>query len=488
MGQTGQQRPSYDELAALVLALRGELDELKAQVAELTAENAELKAENAELKRQLGRNSQNSSTPPSADGLAKPPPKSMRRKSGRRPGKQPGTPGTALAQVERPDRRVRHFPRRCGGCSRRLKRSWRAAEPVRRQVFDVPEMKVHVTEHVLHALACPCGRVTRADAPAQASAPAVYGPNVTALAAYLSAQHHLPVGRVAEVLADVAGIEVSTGWVTEACKRTERSLALAGEAIREAITDADVAHFDESVTRVAGRNHWMHAAATATLTAFHIDSRGRSAESINAFGILPRFTGVAVHDAYKAYDSFTTCTHALCNAHVVRELAGIAEFDAAARDDGWAAQMIDLIGDAYRWAGAWQREGHTRLPDFKADDLRHRWNQLIARALLIHPPRPGKQAPARNLALRLRARREEFLRFTTDFTVTFSNNTAEQAIRMIKVKTKVSGGFRTLAGAKTFLAIRGYISTIRKNGLRAANALHDALLGNPWMPPGYAAP
>lgn len=156
---------------------------------------------------------------------------------------------------------------------------------MRRQVFDVPEMTVQVTEHELHALACRYGLVIRADAPAGVRAPAVYGPNVTALAAYLSAQHRLPVGRIVEVLADVAGIDVSAGWVSEACQRAEQAVAPANEAIKDAIADAGVAHFDESVTRVAGKNHWMHTAATAALTAFHIDFHGRATESIKAFGI-----------------------------------------------------------------------------------------------------------------------------------------------------------------------------------------------------------
>lgn len=472
MEQTGQS-PSYDELAVLVRVLKAKLEELE--------------AENAELKRRLGLNSRNSSRPPSADGLEKPPPKSMRGKSGCKPGKQPGSPGAALAQVARPDRRVKHFPGTCGGCSRRLIRSRRAGEPVGRQVFDVPPMRVPVTEHVLHALSCGCGHVTRADAPAGVPAPAVYGPNVTSLAAYLSAQHHIPVGRIVEVLADVAGIEVSPGWVTEACRRAGQAVAAANSSIRDAIAGSGAAHFDEAVTRVNGKNHWMHTAATATLTAFHIDQHGRSVASIEAFGILPRFTGVAVHDAYSGYNGFTTCTHALCNAHVVRELAGIGESGKTAREDGWAQMMIDLLGDAHRWVAAWRRDGHTELPGFKAADLHRRWDETTGRALAVHPARSGKQAPARNLALRLRDRREEFLHFTADFNVAFSSNTAEQAIRMIKIKTKVSGGFRTLAGAQTFLAIRGYISTVRKNGLRAADALRDALLGNPWMPPGYAA-
>ncbi len=469
----GLEEFSREELIALVSAQAKLIEELRAEV--------------AELKRQAGRNSRNSSTPPSADGLAKPPPRSMRTRSGRKPGKQEGTVGFHLAQVAGPDERVRHFPVRCGSCAQRLRRAGRAGEPVRRQVFDVPEMTVTVTGHELHAVACQgCGTVTRARGPAWVSAPAVYGPGVTALAAYLSAQHHIPAGRVAEIFADACGIGVSAGWITGACRRVEAAVAPANAVIRDAIATAAVAHFDESVTRVAGRNHWMHTAATARLTAYHIDEHGRGTEAIKAFGILPRFTGVAVHDACKAYDGFTGCAHALCNAHAVRELTGIGEFDSAARADGWAGQMTDLLGDACRWAGAWNRKGHARLPDFKADDLRRRWDELIERALAARPPRAGKQTPARNLALRLRDRREEFLHFTTDFTVTFSNNTAEQAIRMIKVKTKVSGGFRTLHGAAAFLAIRGYISTARKNGVRAADALRDTLLGNLWIPPASA--
>jgi transposase len=280
---------------------------------------------------------------------------------------------------------------------------------------------------------------------------------------------------------------VSTGWVTEAVTKMAQVLAPVNNQIRDAIAAGPVAHFDESVTRVNAKNHWLHVAATTTLTAYHIDEHGRSAESIAAFGILPRFTGVAIHDAYRAYQAYSGCTHALCNAHIVREATGIGEFDLAARADGWAQALVLLLGDGCRWVAAWRAQGHDRLPDFKFDDLSRRYDELVARALAAHPPRgSGKQSPARNLALRLRDRKSEVLRFATDFAVAFTNNVAEQAIRMIKTKTKVSGGFRTLKGAQTFLAIRGYISTIRKNGLRAATELHNALLGNPWMPPATA--
>lgn len=486
---------SYDELAAVVVGLTARLDEFSRRIGELeavnaglVAENEALRVENAELRRRLGLTSKNSSKPPSSEGLGKPPATSTRTRSGRKPGKQPGSSGTALSQVPVADEDIDHYPPECGNCGDGLDPAvGRADDPVVRQVFDVPEVRVRVTAHLLHQLTCPgCGARTRAVAPPSVSAPAVYGPTVTMLAAYLAAQHHIPVARVVEILADLAGIDVSTGWVMTACARMAAAVAPANEAIKDAIAAAPVAHFDETVTRVAGRNHWLHAAATGRLTAYHIDEHGRAVASMTAFGILPRFTGVAVHDAYSGYDGFTTCTHALCNAHILREATGIGEFDPHARADGWADDLVTLLGDAHRWVAHWRDRGHTGLPAFKYDDLSARYDHVVDRALTVHPAQPGRQTPARNLALRLQARKTEFLRFAADFTVGFSNNVAEQAVRMVKSKTRVSGGFRTLTGAQTFLTIRGYISTIRKNSLHAATELHNALLGNPWMPPTVA--
>jgi transposase len=497
----GGERPSYDELAAVVVGLTARLDELAVRVSDLEAdnarlvventalrqENAVLRAENTELRRRLGLNSTNSSKPPSSDGLDKPPPTSMRGRSGRKPGKQPGASGTTLSQVAVPDEQVPHFPAVCDGCGDGLDpAAGPVGDPVVRQVFDVPEVRVRVTAHLLHVLAyAGCGARTRAAAPAGVTGPAVYGPTVTMLAAYLAA-HHIPVARITEILADLTGIGVWPGWVMTACTRMAAAVAPANEVIKDAIADAPVAHFDETVTRVAGRNHWLHAAATGRLTAYHIDEHGRSTLSMTAFGILPRFAGVAIHDAYSGYDGFTTATHALCNAHILREATGIGEFDPQARIDGWAEDLVNLLGDAHRWVAHWRTQDHTALPPFKLDDLSARYDRLVERALRIHPARSGRQTPARNLALRLQARKTEFLRFATDFTVSFSNNVAEQAVRMVKSKTRVSGGFRTLTGAQTFLAVRGYISTIRKNGHHAATELRNALLSNPWMPPAVA--
>jgi transposase len=271
-----------DELSVRVGGLEADNARLVVENAALRQENAVLRAENGELRRRLGLNSTNSSKPPSSDGLAKPPPTSMRSRSGRKPGKQPGTSGTALSPVAVPDEQIDHFPRACGGCGDGLDPvAGAAGDPVVRQVFDVPDVRVRVTAHLLHVLTCPgCGARTRAVAPAGVTAPAVYGATVTMLAAYLAAQHHIPVARVVEILADLAGIEVSPGWVVTACTRMAAAVAPANEAIKDAIVEAPVAHFDETVTRVAGRNHWLHAAATGRLTAYHIDEHGRAVASM----------------------------------------------------------------------------------------------------------------------------------------------------------------------------------------------------------------
>ena len=478
------EQASREELLERLAAAAELIGQQASTIAGLELLVAQQAARIAELERMVGRSSRNSSLPPSREGLDKPPPRSTRTRSGRKPGKQPGAAGTTLSQVDNPDQTVAHYPSACGRCAGDLDAAVVVGEPVRRQVFDVPEPVVTVTEHQMFALCCTaCGAVTRAAAPAEATAPACYGPGATAIAAYLSAQHHIPVDRVVEILADLVGIAVSPGWVMAALQRVKACLASTNAAIRAAIAAAPVAHFDESVTRVAGHNHWLHTAATAWLTAYHIDEHGRSAASIEAFGILPLFRGVAIHDAYSPYSAYTDCLHALCNQHVIREATGIGEFDPTARADGWAADLINLLGDAYRWVGHWREQGHHQLPQFKQNDLHSRYDAIIERALSLHPPRPGKQTAARKLALRLQTRKSEYLRFTTDFDVEFTNNVAEQAIRMVKTKTKVSSGFRTLAGAQTFLAIRGYISTTRKNGLRAIQALRDALSGKPWMPP-----
>ena len=373
--------------------------------------------------------------------------------------------------------------------------------PVVRQVFDVPpRIEVIVTEHRMLKLVCSCGHVTRADAPAEAAGPTNLGSGITAIAAYLSVGQLIPVDRVAQTIQALCGVSVSTGWVSRAAASAERAVEGANTRIRKQITAAPVAHFDESVTRLGGSRHWFHAAATEKLTAYHADEYGRGLGAMCAFGILPTFTGTAVHDAYSAYYSPTLSAdrsdsdeaitmasfgHALCIQHVQRELRGITEHDPSAARDGWAAELDLHIGDLFRWRDHWARQGADRLPAFKHVKALARWDELVNRGLAVHPHQPGRtggQAHARRLAVRLNEYRDDYLAWLGDFTIPPTNNTAEQSVRMIKSKTKVSGGFRTIDGLQRFLQIRGYLDTLRKNGQDLITGLRDALNGHAWAP------
>jgi transposase len=308
--------PSFEELAALVV-------ELRAEVAALRTENAQLRAENAELRARLGKNSRNSSKPPSSDGPAKPAPKSLRGRSGRRPGGQAGHRGQTLCQVVDPDRRRRHVPRSCRGCGAGL-----AGAPEvgleRRQVFDIPAIRMRVTEHQLIKRRCGCGTVTAADAPVGVDAPAQYGPNVAAIVIYLYVGQFLSKDRTARALAELFGTPISGGTVAAMTARAAAGLTAFTGQVREQLTKAEVAHFDETGLRVASRLRWVHSASTGKYVLITVhDKRGVTA--MNAAGVLPAFTGVAVHDGWAPYDTYGQATHARCNAHVLRELQAVID-------------------------------------------------------------------------------------------------------------------------------------------------------------------
>jgi transposase len=474
---TAGARPSYDELAGLVAAQQRLIAE---QVAQIEA----LRARVAELERRLGLNSRNSSKPPSADGLAKPPPRSLRGRSGRRPGKQPGSPGAALSQVDDPDEMVEHRPASCGGCRRGLAGAL-VVGVARRQVFDVPVVRALVTEHRLLTCRCAgCGAVTTGTAPPAVAAPVQYGPGLAATAVYLMVGHHLPVERAAQILADLLGVEVSGGYLAGLLPRTALRLAGFAERVGRVIAAAPVVHFDESGVRVDGRNRWVHVACTATATLYHLDDK-RGQIAIDAMGVLPAMgtAQTAVHDGWMPYlkDCYTGVDHALCNAHHLRELTGWAEQDPTRH--AWAQTMIELLRAGKHAVDAAVDAGDDRLDPAVLADLDTRWQQSITAAYAANPPPAGK---GRGLVLalvdRMRGFTIEIWRFARDFAVPFDNNQAERDIRMVKLQPKISGGWRTIHGATDWLRVRTYISTVRKNGIPVLSALRDALTGNPWLP------
>src|SRR3954449_2155653 len=310
--------PSYEQLAALVAAQERTIAQLQARIAEQDAEIAE-------LKRQLAASSRNSSKPPSSDGLDKPAPKSLRGRSGRKPGGQPGREGRTLRQVAVPDEVVVHEPDACAGCGAELAAEGPPARMIRRQVFDIPTITVRVVEHRLVSRRCVCGALTCAAGPAGVTAPVQYGPHAAAIAVYLCLGQHLPVERTAGLLAELFGTPMSVGTVAAWTGRAAAAgLEPSTAAARTALTDAQVLHLDETGLRMAGRLHWLHVASSTRFTSLFCHRR-RGKEAIDAAGVLPGFTGIAVHDAFAPYARYGSATHALCNAHLLRELIAVVD-------------------------------------------------------------------------------------------------------------------------------------------------------------------
>ena len=331
-------RPTYDQLAELVAQQAQEIARLNAHILRQDARIAE-------LERQLASTSRNSSKPPSSDGLAKPAPKSLRGKSGLKPGGQPGHQGKTLSQVADPDAVLRHEPACCQGCGAGLADATEAGV-ARRQVFDLPPIDIHVTEHQLVSRRCRCGTVTRAKAPCGAGAPVQYGPRMLAVIVYLYMGQYLSKKRTAQALGELFGTPISHGTVSSATARAAGDLDGFISAVTERIAAAEVAHFDETGFRAAGKLHWLHSASTSLWTLITCHPR-RGREAMNAAGVLPDFTGIAVHDAWAPYDTYPQLTHSLCNAHVLRELIAVTDHHRGHATDPdswcWAGQVIDNL-------------------------------------------------------------------------------------------------------------------------------------------------
>lgn len=462
--------PSYDELAALVVSQRDLIVVLQGRV--------------AELERRLGLNSRNSSKPPSSDGLAKPPPRSLRQQSGRGPGRQPGAPGSALSLVDEPDEVIEHRPGRCGGCAGGLETA-AVVSVGRRQVCDLPPVRLRVVEHRLVTCRCDeCGAVTAPIPPAGVGAPVQYGPGLAAVAVYLSVGHHVPIARTARILADLLTAPVSTGWVARLAGRAADAVTGFCDRAAAVVATAPVVHFDETAVRVTGRNRWVHVACTPLATVYHLDER-RGQPAIDTAAILGRMTApqVAVHDGWMPY--LKTCyhrtDHALCNAHHLRELIGWHERDPVAH--AWADTMATILRDGNRVVTAARAAGADHLDPPVLHDLLRRWETAVTTAYAATPPPAGRgRGPILALIDRMCGFTTEIWRFAHDFTVPFDNNQAERDIRMIKTQVKVSGGWRTTNGARDWLTVRSYLSTLRKNNINILTGLRDALTGNPWLP------
>lgn len=437
------------------------------------------------LRDQLAKDSHNSSKPPGSDGLKKSKTSSLRVQGQRPCGGQPGHKGDTLKMVAEPDQVERHRVMACPHCQTNL-----AAVAVsgyeKRQVFDIPLLRLAVTEHQVEIKHCPgCGEAVCGKFPAAVTQTTQYGARLKAQASYLNIYHCLPLARTVELLTDFYGQSLCEAALITAnqqvVEQTKPSLA----RIKTQLVAADVVNFDESGLRIAGQLQWLHVASTPQLTYYHVDPK-RGQGGMIAAGILNNFQGGAVHDHWASYLTFDTCQHYFCNAHHLRELQFIVE----QYQQPWAADLAQLLRTIKREVEATPAPASSLSPDRLANYV-HQYDKLladgfIANPLAAHPPpttrgRP-KQSPPKNLLDRLLTHKAGVLAFMADFRIPFDNNLAERDIRMVKVKQKVSGTFRTQTGADTFCAIRAYLSTARKQGCNAIDALSDALLGQPFIP------
>lgn len=307
----------------------------------------------------------------------------------------------------------------------------------------------------------------------------MYGPNLRAVAVYLVVYQHVPVERAAQLIADLTGAAPSTGWVSAQVARAADALGEVEKLIKTLITLCTVIGVDETSMSIAGKAQWLHVARTDTLTAYHLhQSRGRVA--VNEFGILPAYTGTAVHDALSVYDCYPA-QHALCGAHLVRELTAAEQ---AHPDQHWPAQARTALIELDHLANTARDQGLATIPADLAQAPLERYRQAVLVGLAQHPAAAGrKQSKTRNLLQRMRDREEQILLFTTDLRVPFSNNGSERDLRPVKTQLKISGCHRSATGARNWLRVRGFISTIRKHGFDVMTALRDAITGNPWQPP-----
>jgi len=482
-----------ETVVRVLLELSRKVDQLTTDFAALKVENAALRAECQTLRErmqtleeQVAKDSHNSHKPPSSDGLAKPKPKSLRPKSERPTGGQPGHPGHTLRMVEKPDRIVPHRIEHCSGCGRSLA----GKEPdrvERRQVHDLPEPKLEVTEHQAEVKTCPCGCVNRATFPPEAAAPVQYGPRVKSVAVYLGEYQLLPFDRLAEIMRDLFACDsFSEGTLANFKADCSRRLEPVEATIRDLTAVAPVAGFDETGVRATGSLHWLHTVSTRLLTWYYAHKR-RGREAIDAAGILPDYRGRAIHDCWKSYFDYG-CDHGLCNGHLLRELIFLWE----QQSQKWAKAMIDHLLAIKKAVVTASAAGLTALPPADQERFLKSYKRIVTAGYAQNPvvePPPGpkrrgrrKQSKARNLLDRFRDHPDSVLAFMRDFAVPFDNNQSERDLRMMKLRQKISGTFRSFQALVNFCRIRGYVSTARKNGLNALDALQRVFLGNPFVP------
>ena len=492
MNRSALAKLSSEEKDDLILELFDEIKKLKAiidqqskQIDQQSKQIDQQSKEIATLKQQLGRpkkNSRNSSKPPSSDGLSKPPrTRSLRKKSNRNPGGQTNHPGSTLKRVTQPDQIEKHGVTRCGRCGADLS----AVEPMRqtsRQVFDLAELEVSVTEHQSEVKVCAaCGKTNTAF-PEGITHPTQYGAQIKALALYLSSYQLIPYKRLHEFFKDILGHGVSLGSLVSMNQQGSRALIPFEAGLKSKLPQCEVMHSDETGLRINGRTQWMHVASSQRFTCYSGHAK-RGREAMSGIGILPKFEGCLVHDFLRSYFHYGG-RHSLCNAHHLRELSYLTEAYGLA----WTQSMSHILVWVHELVKQAKVSGYSALPMHCQHRIGHAYRQILNVGLWeipsLPPPTPGKrgrkkQHPAKNCWDRFSERGDQVLAFMFDFRVPFYNNLPERDLRLCKLKQKISGCFRSESGAQDFCRIRSYLSTVRKQGLRVFEAVRNLFQPKP---------
>lgn len=450
-------------------------------IQEFTSKINQLTERVNELEGRLVKNSSNSSKPPSSDGLKrKKRTRSQRKRMGRKSGGQKGHPGKTLEMTATPDHIVKIKVKTCACCGKSIKKA-HAKDYEARQKFEIPAPIVEVTEYRAEIIDCPhCGTENKASFPEGITHKTQYGNHLRSIAVYLGNYQLIPTERSAEIFSDLFQVPLSEGTIIAASARFAGALSGFNEWVMDKIMKSSVANFDETGVNIAGSLHWIHTAGTPLLTAYYVHKK-RGAEAVDAFGILPGFTGRAIHDHLPVYFKYP-CNHGLCNAHHLRELSYMYEHEG----QKWAQSMIDCLLEIKQAVDDAKEKGGF-LSSLQMESYEKRYANIVRNGLKKNPlpkelmikkrGRP-KKTNVQNLLVRLRDYKDEVLAFMYDRLVPFDNNLAERDLRMIKVQQKISGLFRTMTGAQRFCVIRSFISTVKKKGINVIHAIYQIMIGN----------
>jgi len=470
--------------------------ELVGLVVALMADNARLATRIEVLEAEGKKTSGNSSKPPSRDPAAERAAQAKARRErrakaaggkARKPGKQPGGQGKTLEMTENPDEVIVHRPERCDGCGGDLSDA-EVTGVERRQVTDVPEPIPITTEHRVEQCRCGCGTETAGSFPPGVRAPVQYGPRIRAIVTYLLARQHIPVARTAEAAADLFGVRISTGAVDAIYSEASRRLGGFITALVTLLRSLAVLHADETTDRIGTINCWMHVVSTARYTLIHA-SATRGWDAVKEAGVLIGYRGVVIHDRLALYWKLKSARHGICAAHLIRDLASVAE---QATQRAWASGLAGLLVEINRACDDARARGLKTLSPVAKRAFISRYDEVVAKAIALNPePRQRKRTPlerqSHNLAVAFETHKRSILAYLHHLDLPMTNNQAERDLRPVKLHRKISSCFKSQAGAERFARVRSYLSTTRKNDLGALDALVRLFNDDPWMPPAPEA-